>query len=87
MDRWTLKLQQYNIKFQHVAGKENVIADAISHLKTASLNEKPKDCEMSKTLNSMDNIMENLIFKIHLHSPCITNIPTNLDALKTAKGR
>ena len=47
MDRWALKLQQYNIKFQHVAGKENVVADAISHLKTANLYEEWKDREMS----------------------------------------
>ena len=43
MDRWALLLQQYNIKFQHVAGKDNVVADAISHLKTANLYEEPKD--------------------------------------------
>ena len=43
MDRWALKLQQYNIKFQHVAGKDNVVADAISHLKTANLYNEPKD--------------------------------------------
>ena len=33
MDRWALKLQQYNIKFQHVAGKDNVVADANITLK------------------------------------------------------
>ena len=43
MDRWAHELQQYNIKFQHVAGKDNVIADAISHLKTANLYKGPKD--------------------------------------------
>ena len=43
MDRWAVKLQQYNIKFQHVAGMDNVVANAISHLKTANLYEEPKD--------------------------------------------
>ena len=43
MDRWALKLQWSNIKLQHVAGKENIVADAISHLKTAYLYEEPKD--------------------------------------------
>ena len=42
-DRWALKLQQYNIKFQHVAGRDNIIADAISCLKTANLYEELKD--------------------------------------------
>ena len=43
MDRWALKIQQYNIKFQYVAGKDNVVPYAISHLKTANLYKKPKD--------------------------------------------
>ena len=81
MERWALKLQQYNIKFQHVAGKDNVIADAILHLKTANLYKELKDCEMSKTLESVDNVIENLIFEIHSHNPCFTNIPTNSDSL------
>ena len=81
IDRWALELQQYNIKFQHVAGKENVIADTISHLKTANLYEELKDHEMSKTPESIDNVIENLIFEIHLHSSYTTNIPTNVDSL------
>ena len=43
MDRWGLELQQYNVKFQHVAGKDNTVSDAISHLKTANLYEELKD--------------------------------------------
>ena len=68
MDRWELKLQQYNIKFQHVAGKENVVADAISHLKIAYLYEELKDQEMSKAPETIDDIMENLILEIQPHS-------------------
>ena len=48
MGRWALKLKQYNIKFQHVAGKDNIVADATSLLKTANLYEKPKEREVSK---------------------------------------
>ena len=43
MDRWACKLQQYNIKCKHVAGKENVVADAISCLKAANPYEELKD--------------------------------------------
>ena len=46
MDRWALELQQYNIKFQHVAGKDSIVADAISHLKTANLYEEMKVWEV-----------------------------------------
>ena len=81
MDRWALKLQQCNIKFQHVAGKENIVADATSHFKTAHLYEEQKDREMSKTPESIDDIMENLILEIHPHSSSSINIPGNLDSL------
>ena len=36
MDRWALELQ-HNIKIQYVAGKDNVVVDTISCLKTANL--------------------------------------------------
>ena len=84
MDRWALELQQYNIKFQHVAGKDNVVADAISNWKTANLYEELKVQEVSKTPESTDDIMENLILEIHSHSTVSINIPVNSDSL-TAK--
>ena len=43
IDRWTLELQQYNIKFQHVVGKDNIVANTILHLKIANLYKRPKD--------------------------------------------
>ena len=81
MHRWALKLQQYNIKFQHVAGKDNIVADAISHLKTANLYKEVKDQEVSKSPESIDNIMENLILEIHPHSLSSINNPFNPDYL------
>ena len=36
-DRWALELQQFNIKFQHIQGKKNIVADAISRLRTLGL--------------------------------------------------
>ena len=81
MDRWALKLQQYNIKFQHVAGKDNIVADAISCLKTANLYEEPKDQEVSKTPETVDDVMENVILEIHPHNSSSINIPGNLDSL------
>ena len=81
MDRWALELQQYNINFQHVAGKHNVVADAISCLKTANLYKEAKDWEVSKTLESIDDIMENIILEIHPHSLSSINNPVNPDYL------
>ena len=34
LDRWALELQQFDTKFQHIQGKQNVVADAISRLRT-----------------------------------------------------
>ena len=33
LNRWTLELNEYNIVFKHIAGKENIVTDAISKLK------------------------------------------------------
>ena len=30
LDQWVIELQQFNIKFGHIQGKKNVVADAIS---------------------------------------------------------
>ena len=33
LNRWVLELNEYNIVFKHIAGKKNVVADALSRLK------------------------------------------------------
>ena len=57
------------------------MAGAISHLKMANLYEEPKDQEVSKTAETIDAIMENLILEIHPHSSSSINILFNLDSL------
>ena len=37
LDCWALELQQYNIQFEHISGKKNVVADTIYWLKTLGL--------------------------------------------------
>ena len=37
LERWALELQQFNIKFQHIQCKKNIVADAISQLRTLGL--------------------------------------------------
>ena len=34
LNRWCMELADYNITFVHIKGKNNVLADAISRLKT-----------------------------------------------------
>ena len=71
MDRWALDLQQYNVKFKHVAGKKLVVADAISCLKAVNLYEDLNDHKVSRTPETIDDIMENLILGIHPHHSSI----------------
>ena len=61
-DCWILELQQFDIQFQHICGKKNVVTDAISRLRTLDLyQDNGKD-----NLATMDNDMvENIIEKAH----------------------
>ena len=67
MDILALQLQQYNVKFEHIAGKKNAVSNAISWLKAVNLYEEPEDHKVSKTPASIDDIMENLILEVHPH--------------------
>ena len=59
-----------------------MVADAISCLKAVNLYEEPEDHKVSKTPESIDDIMENLILEVHPHQSSISvNIPFNLDSL------
>ena len=37
LDGWAMELQQFNIKFQHIQGKKNVVAKAVSRLRMLGL--------------------------------------------------
>ena len=39
LDRWAISLQEYDIKFIHIKGKDNILADAISNLHTLDIYE------------------------------------------------
>ena len=36
-DQWALELQQFNMKFEHIQGKKNVVVDEISRLRMFGL--------------------------------------------------
>ena len=38
---WSVELADYNITFVHIKGKNNVLADAISRLKTLNIYQEP----------------------------------------------
>ena len=63
LDRWALELQHFNIKFQHIQGKRNVVADAISQLRNLGLYQDNGNEDVPVTT---EDVVENIIEVIHL---------------------
>ena len=62
LDRWALVLQQFDIKFQHFQGKRNVVADAISRLRTLGLYH---DNDNEDVPSAIEDIVNNIIEEVH----------------------
>ena len=65
LDRWAPELQQFNIKFNHIEGKKNVVADAISSLKSMNLYEKHQEVNPIPSVGTVNDALENIIEEIH----------------------
>ena len=57
-----MKLQQFDINFQHIQGKQNVVADAIYRLTTLGLY---RDNDNKDEPSTFDDVGENIIEKIN----------------------
>ena len=64
LNRWALELNKYNIVFKHIAGKKNVVADAISRLKQKSLYVEPRD-KNNPTAKDIEDGVKNIIEEVH----------------------
>ena len=54
-----MELADYNITFVHIQGKNNVLADSISRLKTLNISEEPlENPQTSVVSNTQENVME-----------------------------
>ena len=58
LDRWGMLLQEYNITFIHIKGKDNILADAIPRLCTINIYETADDTYTSHIVNTQPNEMD-----------------------------
>ena len=84
LGRWALELQQFNIKFQHIQDKRNLVADAISWLRTLGLHQDNDNEDIPLTT---EDVVENIIEEVHI-TEVMQKTPTynvqklNLDVLR-----
>ena len=64
LDRWVLEKQQFNIKFNHIEGKKNVVADAISRPKTVNPYEKHQEVDSVPPLATFEDALKNIIEEV-----------------------
>ena len=46
LDRWTMSLQEYDIMFIHIKGKDNILANAVSRLCTINIYKDPAEVKL-----------------------------------------
>ena len=62
LEHWALELQQFDIWFEHISGKKNVVADAIPRLRTLGLYQDNDNTDLAKT---DDDIVDNIMEEVH----------------------
>ena len=62
LDDWALELQWFDIQFEHILGKKNVVADVISRLRTLALYQNNDNTDLAKT---DDNVADNIVEEAH----------------------
>ena len=64
LDRWAMLLQEYDITFVHIRGKDNILTDAISRLCTIDIYEEAIETQhlpiMQTTTTQVDEKVEQI---------------------------
>ena len=62
LDHWALELQQFNVKFEHIQVKKDMVADVISRLRIYRLYQYNNSKEVQL---SLEDAVENITEEIH----------------------
>ena len=73
LDRWALQLQQFNIKFNHIECKRNVVTDAMSRFKTLNLYEKQQEVYSVPSVAIVEDALENMAEEVQNISLKVSN--------------
>ena len=79
LDQCSLELQQFNMRFECIQGKKNMVADMISRLRMYGLYQDNNNEEVQL---SLEDAVENIIEEIHnINSAPTTTTYTKIDQL------
>ena len=62
LDRWAVELQQFDLKFQHIQVKRNMVANVISRLRTLGLYQDNGNNDVPLTL---EDVVKNIMQEVH----------------------
>ena len=69
LDRWVMLLQEYDITFVHIKGKNNILANAISRLSTIDIYEKATETPHSYAVKTANPQLDDTVEQIqHVNS-------------------
>ena len=85
LDRWVMLLQEYDITFVHIKGKDNILADAISRLHTIDIYEKTIEIQHLHTVKTTTPQLDETVEQIqHVDSsPLPQSLNMNSTTLRT----
>ena len=65
LDRWAMLLQEYDITFVHIKGKDNILADGISRLRTIDIYKKAVGTQHSHAVKTATTQLDETVEQIH----------------------
>ena len=69
LDRWVMLLQEYDITFVHIKGKDNILENAFSTLCTIDIYKKATETQHSHAVKTANPQLDNTVEKLqHVNS-------------------